>query len=651
MRGCTVLKFRTNGMEVEDDPRTRPNVRFLSLDLLLAFLVVFCPAERSRAQDAKTNFFLPQNPVAAAYVLGRLSNQELIAAPRSEFVYVALAQRPGLERKYRSEALQGLARLRHTDPFSELLRSLSELDKKGETTQEALRDLLPILLEFKPGELASKREALVNLAAQSQLALTREIGFAALITADESIEPAWKQAESSSAQLLDLLLAVPMLRDAKLRAAAYPKIEPLLHREDAPELRRVAITAIVAASAHEAQTFKTLAALVQAGTERPAAIASLQSIPSKAWPKEAIEPLANYLLETLQATPASERTGTDFSNALQFATDLASFLPDEKSRSLTKTLRGLGPTIIVLRAVYEQLRYDKQLIVVEVGKPVALVLENEDAMPHNLAILAPGSLEEIGTATEKMSTEPDAEGRLYIPVSPKVLHATKLVAPGQKTQLAFTAPVEPGEYPYVCTFPGHWRRMVGTLAVVKDVEAYLASHLESQQPKITEWKLEDLAPELSKVAYGRNLENGKTLFTQLACVQCHKLGKQGYAYGPDLTGVLVRYKNDRASVLQQILEPSKVIEERYRNVNFELKAGEPVTGIVLKEDSQTVSIQTGPADSLIQKLNKSEIEKRQPQTSSPMPLGLLNALSKDQIFDLLAYLESGGNIETHEHQH
>jgi len=599
----------------------------------------------------QTNFFLPQNPVAAAYVLGRLSNQELIAAPRSEFVYVALLQRAGLERKHRIEALQGLAIIRHTDPLSELLRALSELDKKGEVTQEALRDLLPILLESKRTELASKRETLTNLATQSQLALTREIGFAALFTADASIEQAWKQAESSPSQLLDLLLAVPMLRDATLRSAAYPKIEPLLHREDSPELRRAAITAIVAVPGHDAETFKTLAALVQAGTERPAAIASLQRIPSKAWPKEAIEPLANNLLETLQATPASERTGTDFSNALQFATDLAWFLPDEKSRSLTKTLRGLGPTIIVLRAVYEQLRYDKQLIVVEVGKPVALVLENEDAMPHNLAILTPGSLEEIGMATEKMSAEPDAEGRLYIPASPKVLYATKLVAPGQKIQLAFTAPVDPGGYPYVCTFPGHWRRMVGTLAVVKDVEAYLASHSESQQPKITEWKLEDLAPELSKVAYGRNLENGKTLFTQLACVQCHKLGKQGYAYGPDLTGVLVRYKNDRASVLQQILEPSKVIEERYRNVNFELKGAEPVTGMVLKEDSQTVSIQTGPADSLIQMLNKSEIEKRQPQTSSPMPVGLLNALSKDQIFDLLAYLESDGNIENHAHQH
>src|SRR5882672_6888329 len=170
-----------------------------------AILLLFSFPGWLGAQDPKTNFFLPQNPIAAAYVLGRLSNQELIAAPRSEFVYVALLQRSGLERKYRIEALQGLATIRHTDALSELLGAVSELDKKGETTQDTLRDLLPILLEFKPAELASKREMLVNLAAQSQLALTREIGFAAFVTADASIEQAWKQATSSSPQLSDLL--------------------------------------------------------------------------------------------------------------------------------------------------------------------------------------------------------------------------------------------------------------------------------------------------------------------------------------------------------------------------------------------------------------------------------------------------------------
>ena len=124
---------------------------------LLTALLLFLPSGQAFAQTQKTNFFLPQNPVAAAYVLGRLSNQELIAAPRSEFVYVALLQRAGLDRKYRLEALDGLATLRHTDRLSELLAGLSALDKKGEDSPAAIRDLLPILLQSSPAESAAKR--------------------------------------------------------------------------------------------------------------------------------------------------------------------------------------------------------------------------------------------------------------------------------------------------------------------------------------------------------------------------------------------------------------------------------------------------------------------------------------------------------------
>jgi len=193
--------------------------------------------------------------------------------------------------------------------------------------------------------------------------------------------------------------------------------------------------------------------------------------------------------------------------------------------------------------------------------------------------------------------------------------------------------------------------MTGTMTVVKDVDAWLASHAGAEQPKLTEWKLEDLAPHLSKAGFGRNLEKGKELFTRLACAQCHKLGQTGYAYGADLTDVLLRYKNDRASVLQQILEPSKIIEERYRNFEFELKSGDSLTGMILKEDAETVTIQTGPADSLIQTLKKSELQSRRALSSSPMPVGLLNALSEEQILDLLAYVESGGKAQAHEHAH
>jgi len=607
----------------------------LSAGLLLA-------ASQSRAADEppKKTLFLPKSATAAAYILNRLSNKELIEVPRSEFVYIALLQRKGLDKKYRLEALAGLAQIRNSDPLTELIGGLVQLDKKGGESEPVLRDIAALLLQNPPADLTAKRDRLEKLAADSESPPGRQIGYAALMTADGSADKSWAAAETDPARLADLLLAIPLLRDAGLRAALYPKVEPLVHKTEPAEVRRAAIAAIAAVPGHDAETFNTLAALVKSGTERDAAVASLQRIPRKAWSKDQAEGLVQNLIAYLQQVPVEQRTEPDVISAFQFATDLVSFLPAEKAAAAGKTLRAIGVSVFVVRTVHEQMLFDKTLIVVEAGKPVQIILINDDAMPHNLVVIAPGTLEEVGEAAEKMPPEPDAEGRINVPNSPKVLHATKMVEPGQQIKLSFTAPEEPGDYLYACTFPGHWRRMVGTLAVVKDVEAYLASRVATPEPVMTEWKLADLLPDLPKVAAGRNVAGGRENFLKLACVQCHKLGTEGYAYGPDLTDVLKRYKDDRAEVLLQILEPSKVIADRYRNYQFELKNGDDLLGMIVKEDADTVTVHTGPADALIQTLKKADVKKREPQASSLMPLGLLNSLSKEQILDLLAYLES-----------
>lgn len=589
--------------------------------------------------------------MAAAYVLGRLSNKELTEAPRSEFVYVALLKRKGLERKYRVEALEGLAKARSTDPLTELLGGLRELDQKGEESEPVLRDLAVILLQTKPAELAARRSDLEKLAGEAQLPLARQMGYAALISADGSTDRIWPQVESDAAKLSDVLLSIPLLRDTNLRAALYPKVEPLLHKADPAEVRRAAITAIATVPDHDAETFNTLAALVKSGTERAAAVASLQRLPRKSWPQEPAEALSANLVAYLQSVPVDKRTEPEVISAFQFATDLATLLPPDKASAVGKTLRAIGVSVFVVRTIPEQMLYDKTLIVVEAGKPVAIMLINDDAMPHNLVVVTPGAMEEIGTVAEKMPPEPDAQGRHYTPDSPKVLHATKLVEPGQQTKLSFTAPDVPGDYQYVCTFPGHWRRMNGTLAVVKDVEAYLATHATAAQPKMTEWKVDDLAPDLAQVSSGRNLARGKEFFTKLACAGCHKLGPEGINYGPDLTDILKLYQSNRADILRQILEPSLVISNRYRNFQFEMKNGDELLGMIVKEDAENLTVQSGPSDALIQTLKKSDIKTQQPQASSPMPLGLLNLLSKEEIFDLLACLESGGKLQPHEHQH
>ncbi len=602
-------------------------------------------------ETPKAAFFLPKSPTAAAYVLGRLSNKELTAAPRSEYVYVALLKRKGLERKYRVEALEGLAKARGTDPLAELLGGMRDLDQKGEESSPVLGELALILLQNKPSDLAARRGDLEKLAGEAQLPITRQISYAALITADGSVDKIWPPAESDPARLSDLLLSIPWLRDASLRAALYPKVEPLVQKPDPAAVRRAAIAAIATLPGHDAETFNTLAALVKSGTEREAAVASLQRIPRKSWPVEPAATLVQSLIAYLQTVPVEKRTEPEAVSAFQFATDLSTLLPAEQAAVTGKSLRGLGVRVFVVRAIPEQMLYDKTLIVVEAGKPVAITLINDDAMPHNLVVVTPGAMEEIGTAAEKMPPDPDAQGRHYVPDSPKVLHATKLVEPGQQGRLSFTAPDVPGDYPYVCTFPGHWRRMNGTLAVVQDVEAYLAAKAGAAPPKITEWKVADLAPDLAQVETGRNLARGKEHFTKLACAGCHRLGGEGIAYGPDLTGILQQYRNDRAEVLRQILEPSLVISNRYRNIQFELKNGDELLGLIVKEDGDNLTVQSGPSEALIQTFKKTDIKTQQPQASSPMPLGLLNLLSKEEVLDLLAYLESGGKLPAHEHQH
>lgn len=615
-------------------------------------VALILPSVRAAEEPAKKPLFLPKSPVAAAYVLARLSNKELIEAPRSEFVYVALLQRAGLDRKYRLEALDGLAKARNTDALAELIKGISDLDKKGDNGLPVLRELSTILSQKSAADLAKKREDLEKLAGESESGPARQAGYAALVTADGSIDKVWSSVESESAKFADLLLSIPLIRDNGLRTGLYPKLRPLLDRSDAEEVRRAAMTAIVAVPGHDVDTFTALATLAKAGTERATAVESLQKVPRKSWPADQAEPLLASLMTYLKEVPADQRTAPDAVSAFQLASDLVALLPTDKSKDAGKALRAVGVSVFVIRTIHEQMIYDKSLLVVEAGKPVEIILINEDAMPHNLVVVVPGAVEEIGKAAEKMAPEPDAQGRIHVPASPKVLQATKMVDGGQQAKLSFTAPTEPGEYHYVCTFPGHWMRMQGILAVVTDVEAYLASRPAAPEPKVTEWKVADLAADLDKVAGpGRNLAGAKENFAKLACVQCHKLGKDGYAYGPDLTDALKRMKNDRAALLTEILEPSKVVADRYKNYVFELNDGEEMVGMIVKEDAESVTVQTGPSDSLIQNVKKSAIKTRTLQPSSQMPLGLMNMLSKEQILDLLAYIESGGHAPAHDHVH
>lgn len=158
---------------------------------------------------------------------------------------------------------------------------------------------------------------------------------------------------------------------------------------------------------------------------------------------------------------------------------------------------------------------------------------------------------------------------------------------------------------------------------------------------VKEWKADELQPLLDRVGKGRSFNAGKAAFVAAQCVLCHRLGSAGGLIGPDLTAVSSRF--NRHDLLDSILNPSRVIDDKFRNVTFTLKSGANIAGTIEDETEETVTIRTSPLAPATSTLQQSDVNLREPSPVSPMPTGLLNVLNQNQILDLLAYLESGGD--------
>ncbi len=125
---------------------------------------------------------------------------------------------------------------------------------------------------------------------------------------------------------------------------------------------------------------------------------------------------------------------------------------------VTKLMLGVLPAVM---------KFDKATLEVKAGSKVVMLFRNEKCpLQHNFILVKPGKLNDVGALADKMLTDPQAMAKHYTPESPEILaHGNKLIGLGQSDLIEFTAPTEPGDYPYLCTFPGHWRLMNGVLKV------------------------------------------------------------------------------------------------------------------------------------------------------------------------------------------
>ena len=167
----------------------------------------------------------------------------------------------------------------------------------------------------------------------------------------------------------------------------------------------------------------------------------------------------------------------------------------------------------------------------------------------------------------------------------------------------------------------------------------------SRRQFVRAWKPKDFADLLGANLAKRNRAAGQKVFHNAMCSRCHRKGSEGYPIGPDLTHIARRF--DRGTLLTEILIPSQTIAENYQTTVLKLTDNRTVAGQVvpnLDYRKPTLQLAENPLyPDKLTKIPKSEILSQSHARTSLMPKGLLNLFTKDEILNLLAWLEAPGN--------
>ncbi|MEX1042559.1 MAG: PVC-type heme-binding CxxCH protein [Pirellulaceae bacterium] len=435
-------------------------------------------------------------------------------------------------------------------------------------------------------------------------------------------------------------------------------------------LHDVAIAAVMSLPGHESEKFMDLATVLKSGRSRASAVRGLASLDKAHWDAAEIGPLVDSLMAYLSQLPASGRTSPTATDAIALARSLSTALPQAEAEAIDRRLKNLDVRVIAIGTVPHRMIYDQTQIVVEAGKPIEFRLSNSDHMPHNLTVVLPGSMQEVGELADSTAMAEDAMQRQYVPESDKIILASQLLQPGQSQAISFEVPTKPGVYPIVCTYPGHWRRMYAALYVVESLDDYRAdaaaffakseSMIQDELLKSIgqsyEWTMDELADSVKPLTAPRSYEVGLNAFKVASCVACHKVGDEGVELGPDLTKLEMK-KQMPEYILRSLLDPSADIDEKYQSYSFALVDGKVVTGMIVEETSEVVKVIENPlASGKPLAIPTADIEERVKSTVSIMPQGLLGKLTREEILDLIGFVHAGGDKkhkvfggEGHEH--
>ena len=151
------------------------------------------------------------------------------------------------------------------------------------------------------------------------------------------------------------------------------------------------------------------------------------------------------------------------SSALVTALDRSPF--DMTPEKLAEQFEGRSEDgLIVVGTVVEQMRYNRPNFAVTAGQTVKIRFENHDFLPHNLLIVPPGQGESVGAMADAMGGAGFEKD--FIPENAIIIVASDLLSHEAEQIIEFTAPMEPGVYDIICSFPGHRATMNGKMTVL-----------------------------------------------------------------------------------------------------------------------------------------------------------------------------------------
>jgi putative heme-binding domain-containing protein len=595
--------------------------------------------------------FLDKSAKIVEYQLKRLSNAQLLMIgvatdhPKYAPVYAAIVARPGMSAEQRETAVQALAKLNSKSTAETLFEQLGKLQHSDREQNRVARELTELLLRQSVDQLPIDR---LTSAASNRSPLVCQAALAALINLGNT-QAVQQIVATDDASRVGLLAAIVIVPDESKRIALRAYVTESLGASFAGDVRRQAALSLVSVGGEPNENFSMLAHLLTEPDLEAAAVQSLLKInPAKIEPALAHR-VATHLVTKAEATAAAQRTTDQFIDAAQLVDRMLPRLPEQESRALRKRMQDIAVRVVRIKTVAEEMRYDLKYFVVAAGKPIQLILQNEDLMPHNLVIVQPGMLKEVALQAATMAPDTMTDGKQYVPAVSQVLFATKMIQAGKQERVTFTAPDAAGEYPFVCTYPNHWMRMYGVMVVVDDVDVFMQHPIEPKDPLgnnrsfVKNWKLGDFDGQLENALRGRNKAIGARLFTEATCQQCHLLAGKGGRVGPDLGKVFERNKDDAKAVLREVIDPSHKIDPKYASHSVLTLDGQVYSGVIVAEDEKSISLLNNPDQPKPTNIQRSQIDDMVQSPKSIMPAALMDQFTQDEIFELLAYIRGAGS--------